>query len=1160
MDTAGPRSLQASPYKGLTHYDEEDARFFFGRDRDREIISANLAARRLTLLYGESGVGKSSVLRAGVSHDLRERARRNLEEGLPAQFVPVVFSSWRDDPIRGLLDAVQAAVVDLVGEPQGPPAHEATLEEGLRAWSELAEGELLLVLDQFEEYFLYHADEQGADAFIEAFPRAVNRLDLRVHFLIAIREDALAQLDRFKRRVPRLFESTLRISHLDLEAGREAIQGPIVEYNALRRDGAEQIEIEPELVRAVLQQVQAGRVVLDEQQEASPAPNGGKPRIEAPYLQLVMRRVWDEEMQRGSLLLRLSTLKELGGAGEIVRTHLNGALGSLTATEQEIAAAALRFLVTGSGTKIAYAASDLAEFTGWSPENLQPVLEQLSSHDRRILRPIGRAPVDTGDERYEIFHDVLAPAILDWRRRYGRAELERKREEAERRARRDRHKARLAVAAAGAFLLLATFAALVSVWAIDQKNQAESQRQLARSRALLTAAADQLDKRVDRGILLSLEAYRTRPSAETRSGLIDAVERTGQVSRIVAAKGTATRVVPDDQGRRIALIGTDRVTTWDGRRGVHTTEAVGGAESAAFSRDGTVLAVGATGSVLRWDLLHGRQLATLRLPARSARYAVEAVAFSPADRRVAAVTADGHIAAWENASGRALPSPRLNLGLVGAVGSAPGSIAVDNGNGNWLTVLSFDRTGDLATRSRRIKTQAPIADVALSANRRFVVALSRSGDLTLWDLSSNRVSHPRAEPSRRDAFSVALDRTGRSIGVGWSDGTVEVWKRNRLRSPHVALGGHHDGVLDLAFRDDGRLVSTSADGSTLLWTPWESAFRRSIATLGGLVTDATVSSDGQELAAASSMSGTFAVWRLEAGRARQLVIDAGPIRRPSAVAFAPQGHELALGDDNGVVVLARGDGGDAKVLARGRRQDGVTALTFDGSGLLAWSTSSGRVLFRDPAHSRSLAPLNLKGARLQDLVLSSNGSLLAVASRHGTSLWEVSSQKRVSPDPVKGHWVRGVAFDGQTRTLASALDGGGVVLWDIAAGRQLGTLSTGSDRVNAVAFSPDGATLAAAGDGHLFLWDTATLQPLGRPLSGANSPLSTVAFSPNRRELATGALDGLSLWRDLLWADVTGMQRRLCAVVGRNLEAADWHAFLPWERYRRSCPRWPAGG
>ena len=56
----------ASPYRGLRPYTEADAAFFFGREAEEEIIAANLLAARLTLLYGPSGVGKSSVLLAGV--------------------------------------------------------------------------------------------------------------------------------------------------------------------------------------------------------------------------------------------------------------------------------------------------------------------------------------------------------------------------------------------------------------------------------------------------------------------------------------------------------------------------------------------------------------------------------------------------------------------------------------------------------------------------------------------------------------------------------------------------------------------------------------------------------------------------------------------------------------------------------------------------------------------------------------------------------------------------------------------------------------------------------------------------------------------------------------------------------------------------------------
>jgi len=62
-----------SPFKGLAAFEDSelDALFFFGRERERAVLVANLLAARLTVLYGESGVGKSSLLGAGVMRDLR---------------------------------------------------------------------------------------------------------------------------------------------------------------------------------------------------------------------------------------------------------------------------------------------------------------------------------------------------------------------------------------------------------------------------------------------------------------------------------------------------------------------------------------------------------------------------------------------------------------------------------------------------------------------------------------------------------------------------------------------------------------------------------------------------------------------------------------------------------------------------------------------------------------------------------------------------------------------------------------------------------------------------------------------------------------------------------------------------------------------------------
>lgn len=76
----------------------------------------------------------------------------------------------------------------------------------------------------------------------------------------------MAKLDRFKGRIPNLFENYLRIDHLDPAAARQAIEEPIAEYNRLQKDG--KITIEPELVEAVLDQVKTGKSSWEKQDGA----------------------------------------------------------------------------------------------------------------------------------------------------------------------------------------------------------------------------------------------------------------------------------------------------------------------------------------------------------------------------------------------------------------------------------------------------------------------------------------------------------------------------------------------------------------------------------------------------------------------------------------------------------------------------------------------------------------------------------------------------------------------------------------------------------------------------------------------------------------------------------------------------------------------------
>ncbi len=130
-------------------------------------------------------------------------------------------------------------------------------------------------------------------------------------------------------------------------------------------------------------------------------------RSRQPYLQLVMTRLWDEEMRAGSHVLRLATLNRLGGAEQIVRTHLDATMSALSADEQDVAARVFQLLVTPSGAKIAHAVPDLADMAG-SPRVIGPVLDKLSGSECAHPAPGGPAADQPQAPRYEIFHDVLA--------------------------------------------------------------------------------------------------------------------------------------------------------------------------------------------------------------------------------------------------------------------------------------------------------------------------------------------------------------------------------------------------------------------------------------------------------------------------------------------------------------------------------------------------------------------------------------------------------------------------------------------------------------------------------------------------------------------------------------------------------------------------------
>jgi WD40 repeat protein len=1096
---------QPSPYKGLASFDdsEHDALLFFGREREREIIAANLMASRLTVLYGETGVGKSSILQAGVVRHLR---------GMPDPGVVVIFDDWQDDPAASLRREI-AAVSGL------EPA--ATLADTLEAAAAVAGGEVLVILDGFEEYFLYHGSEAGAGSFLEDFSEAVTRPGLHAGFLVAIREDALAKIDRFKGRIPNLFGNYLRLDHLDRTAGREAIRGPVDRYNELDGDG--KVEIEPALVEAVLDQVAAGKVELGRSGRGAPGNGAAAERIEAPFLQLVMTRLWDAEADGGSRTLRLATLVGLGGAEQIVRDHLEGALAALDPDQQDIAAAIFNQLVTPSGAKIAHDASDLAGYLRVAPDAVEPVLAALAAE--RILRPVPGRP---GSElpRYEIYHDILGAAVLAWCARHeSEREVERVRDAAARRHR------RLLAIAGGAVLVAAAMIGL-TILALTKRSEADSQARRAKARALDASALVQLQVDPELSLALAVEAAK-----HDRGGQAEDVLRRALLASRVRGRFTANgpvvaaRYSPD--GSKILVAGGSEARVYDSesRRQLLVLDQKAPITAADFSPTGRVIVTaGNDGRVRIWSAQTGQLLRTLRNGA-----AVRSARFDQGGSRL--VAAGGHVVnAWRVADGSRLFTHRFDWPVTGAVFGHDGRKLVVIGN--HPSALLYSVPGARLVRS--LRQGDFVTDAAFSPDGTRLVTGGRNRLAVIWNVRTGRrlqaLPHPDGE-----VLAVAFSPDGRNVATASSDGFGRIWdvSKGTLVAPLI---GHSHFVVAVAYSGDGNsLVTSSTDGTARVWDAHSGKFLTLLAGDGDSVTQAYFSPNGRRVLTGSD-DGTARLWDPQIQpQLRPVAALPGPI---AGASYLPGGLVLTAGPGRAAWLVRTSDGRTVRKFRVGKNvtaaaatpdlqriavASGTTVSLFNGSGKRIRSFSQPKVVeavalsgdqlatggtdgvIRIWSLAKGGAPRELHGhtKTITDVAFSPDGRLLASASRDATArIWDPASGKKLRVLAQNKNDVNSVAFSPDGRSLLTASKDADAKIWDVATGTRRQLLRWHFGAVNDAEFSPDGQWIVTTGPVTLQLWQPAVREPLFRlGVKGPGGMLAAV-FDPASERLSAVTGDG----------------------------------------------------
>jgi hypothetical protein len=168
-------SVPSQPYKFLDAFEIQDHAIFFGRDIASQALFEKVMGNRLTILHAKSGAGKSSLLQAGLGPRLVQAGR------LP------VYARAYGDPVEAIKRAVAAP-----SHGQWPPGLSTlTLHEFLgMAYQQLSSmDELVVMLDQFEAFFVLGPTGEHQRPFIDGLADCVEDSSLRVRFVIALRKD-----------------------------------------------------------------------------------------------------------------------------------------------------------------------------------------------------------------------------------------------------------------------------------------------------------------------------------------------------------------------------------------------------------------------------------------------------------------------------------------------------------------------------------------------------------------------------------------------------------------------------------------------------------------------------------------------------------------------------------------------------------------------------------------------------------------------------------------------------------------------------------------------------------------------------------------------------------------------------------------------------------
>jgi hypothetical protein len=400
-------------YPGAQSFPDDDLyrRLFFGREHESEMLFNQILTHRLVVVYARSGLGKTSLLNAGVAEKLRR-------EG----FIPLIVRV--NDPIDGPLSTVvngisascKAQNIEYI------PGNVDSLWVFFKTaefWRDDVLQIPVLILDQFEELFTLQSDTnrgnfidqlsylvRGVSPPLTGGATVANETPPSVKIVLSLREDFLADLEELADRIPGILDERFRLLPLSRAAAMRALLEPAkIENNKLV---SRTFEMEPDAIELILD-------FLEQRSETSIQRTANA--IEPFQLQLICQRIEEIVLvkQRQALGGRVEIkVRDIGDArslADILKDFYEEQIGDFSwVKRRRIRRLCSEYLISLQGRRLRMEETEIRRLLWLQP----PILKTLV--DRRLIRSD-----ETGvGIYYELSHDSLVKPILE-SGRFGRS-------------------------------------------------------------------------------------------------------------------------------------------------------------------------------------------------------------------------------------------------------------------------------------------------------------------------------------------------------------------------------------------------------------------------------------------------------------------------------------------------------------------------------------------------------------------------------------------------------------------------------------------------------------------------------------------------------------------------------------------------------------------